>query len=305
VRIGVIVVSHRSRRHLPDCLTALAAALDGLDHDVLVVDNASDDDTRSWLQDNVDARRLVLHSENRGFAVAVNQAAAGVAADALLLLNPDTVIDPGALRRLVRELAGDPAIGAAGPQLLFPDGSPQPSAWRVPGAASLAFEALMLYNLFPRSRLHAWEPAGGESEDVPCLSGACLLVRRACWDVAGGFDERFFLYYEDMDFSVRARRAGFRLRLVPEARVIHDRGGSSFQDRRQFLYHFHESRRRFLRKHHGPVYGGLLAGMDGAGLALRAVAHFLRGRWTGRRELLDSAADHRAALRTWLSGRGR
>jgi GT2 family glycosyltransferase len=303
-RIQVIVVTYRSRQHVPSCLDALPAAADDVPWDLFVVDNASDDGTMEWLRGRVGAERLLGNEENRGFAAAVNQAAAR-SEDDLLLLNPDAVLEPRALARLVRELQADAAIGAAGPQLLNRDGSPQASAWLLPGAATLAFDALMMHNAFPRARWHRWRTAGGAAEDVPSLSGACLLVRRACWRRLQGLDERFFLYYEDIDFCARARAAGYRLRLVPEARCQHALGGSAFQDRRRFVLHFHESRRRYLHKHHPGLRGRLLVAVDVFGLAVRALAHALRGRLGRRPEFTASAADHRAALRAWRTGEAR
>jgi N-acetylglucosaminyl-diphospho-decaprenol L-rhamnosyltransferase len=234
----------------------------------------------------------------------VHQAAALTSHD-LLLLNPDAVLQPGALARLWRELRSDDRIGAAGAQLLDADGSTQPCAWLLPNAGALAFDAMLLHNLWPRARWHHWEAAGLASEDVPALSGASLLIRRSCWEQLGGFDPRFFLYYEDIDFGARAAAAGFRLRLVPEARARHAQGGSAFQDRRRFVLAFHESRRRYLRKHHPGAYGNLLVGIDAFGLAVRATVHALRGRLARRPEFTASAADHRAALRAWRAGEAR
>ena len=278
--LAVVVVTHRSAAHIAACLEALPAAAHGVPYDLVVVDNGSDDGTAAWLAARIPAERLILNRENRGFAAAVHQAAARVLGADLLLLNPDAVPEPGAIAALADALGRGPDVGIAGARLLHPDGSPQASAWPEPNAATLAFEALLLYNLFPRSPLHTLEPAGADPEDVPSLSGACLLVRADCWQRMGGLDERFFLYFEDLDLCVRARRSGYRLRLVPRARVRHHLGGSAFQDRRAFRRRFRESRRAFLRKHH--------PGLRGRGLVLIAAL----------------AAATRWAADTWRAGMG-
>jgi N-acetylglucosaminyl-diphospho-decaprenol L-rhamnosyltransferase len=276
VPVAIVVVTYRSATHIAACLDAIAAAAAPAVPEVLVVDNASDDGTAEWLAARMPAERLILNTTNRGFAAAVHQAAGRVPGADLLLLNPDAVPEPGAIAVLVEELARDSRIGAVGARLLNLDGSPQPSAWREPDAWTLAFEALLLYNLFPRSPLHCWEPAGPDAQDVACLSGACLLVRRECWQRTGGFDERFFLYFEDFDFCVRARRAGFRLRLAPRARARHELGGSAFQDRRVFRRRFHESRRIFLRTHHARLGGAALVLIDRVAAATRWAADTIR-----------------------------
>jgi GT2 family glycosyltransferase len=218
-----------------------------------------------------------VNETNRGFAAAVNQASRAARGRYLLLLNPDARPLSGCIARLVAELDAVPQAALAGPQLLDPGGTPQPSAWPAPGLLSLAYDALLLHNLMPRSRLRLVTPAGEDPIDVECLSGACLLVRRSAFEALGGLDERFFIYYEDTDLGLRARAAGYRVRLVPSARAVHVVGGSSFQDRREFRRRFHESRRLFLGKHHRGPKGAALQALHWGGFALRAGLDRLRG----------------------------
>jgi len=249
-RTTVVIVTYRSREHLPACLEAVDAAARDATIETVVVDNGSDDGTVAYLRERRPEARVIANASNRGFAAAVNQGAKATRGDTLLLLNPDVVLGEGSLGSLLRALDEDALVGLAGPQLRFPDGRPQRSAWDAPSLRALAFEAFLLYNLFPRSRLN---PIRGRvpdaAEDVGTLSGACLLVRRSCFEDLDGLDERFFLYFEDVDLGLRARAAGWRARLVPDARAIHQQGGSAFQDRRAFWRHYEESRRGLLRKH--------------------------------------------------------
>jgi GT2 family glycosyltransferase len=300
-RVRVVVVAYRSRGHLEVCLGALPAAADGVPFEVVIVDNASGDGAPEVLRERFPGAALILNDENRGFAAAVNQGARGASAEALLLLNPDASIAPGGLRRLLEALDGDATVGAVGPRLVGTDRRPQASAWPEPGLATLAFEALMLYNFFPRSPWHTL--ASDVARDVPCLSGACLLVRRSCFEGQGGLDEGFFLYHEDFDFCLRARAAGWRVRLVPEALAVHSLGGSAFQDRGEFFRRFHESRARLLKKHHPGLGGAVLRAVHAAGLALRVVAHALAGLLLGRPALRGQAAHEAAALRAVVASR--
>jgi GT2 family glycosyltransferase len=275
--LTAIVVTYRSAAHVGAALEALASAAGRLEVELVVVDNASGDGTPDLVRRQAPDARLILNGSNRGFAAAVNQAARAAAGRHLLLLNPDARPLPDCVSRLVAELDALPEAALAGPQLVGPDGAPQPSAWRALGLLSLAYDALLLHNLVPRSRLRRVRPTGREPVDVECLSGACLLVRRAAFEALGGLDERFFIYFEDTDLAVRARAAGYRVRLVPAAQAVHLVGGSSFQDRREFLVRFHQSRRRYLAKHHRGPKGAALRILHGAGFAVRATVDRLRG----------------------------
>jgi GT2 family glycosyltransferase len=275
--VSVLVVAYRSRAHLPGCLDALPAAADGLRTETIVVDNASGDGTVAWLQAERPGVRVIENARNVGFAAAVNQAAREARGEALLLLNPDAAPSPGSLRHLVDALSVGASI--AGPQLLDPDGTPQPSAWRAPGAGVVLFDALLLRAVWPDSPYdHLSLPPGAAPVPVPCLSGACLLVRRAVFEELGGLDEGFFLYHEDFDLCLRAAAAGHRVWAVPAARASHAVGGSAFQDRAEFLRRFHESRVRLLRKHHPGRRGAVLAAVHLGGLRLRRAAYAFVGR---------------------------
>lgn len=295
--VSVLIVAYRSRAHLSACLSSLGFGAGGLALQAIVVDNASGDGSAELVRSEYPEVLLVQNTVNRGFAAAVNQAAALARGRRLLMLNPDARLLPRCAEALAAALDARPRAALAGPQLLNGDGSPQASAWPAPGLASLAFEALFLYNLFPGSRLNGLRIASGEPVAVDALSGACLLVDREFFASLGGFDEGFFLYYEDTDLCVRARAAGREALLVPEARAAHALGGSAFQDRREFLLRYHESRRRFLDKHHRGLRGALLRGTHTAGLLLRVPAYALASVLGGGAPLRERAAHHAAVVR--------
>src|SRR5262249_26629392 len=151
--------------------------------------------------------------------------------------------------------------------------------------------------LLPRSRRHPLAARIAEApEDVGALSGACLLVRRSCLESLGGLDERFFLYFEDVDLGLRARAAGWRVRLVPDARAVHALGGSAFRDRRAFWRHYETSRRQLFEKHlRGPRRLAAEA-LQLVGLAVRAAASGTARLLRGDARLRTEAGHVAAAL---------
>ncbi len=294
--VSLVIVAYRAAAFLPSCLAALRAAAPGRTLEVVVVDNASADGTPEVVRSLEPEARIVANAENRGFAAAANQGARETRGRFLLFLNPDARVAPGALEALVVALEAQDRAGLASPRLAARDGTAQPSAWPEPRLATLAFDALLLRNLAPRSRLHRIEPASDRPVVVPCVSGACLVARRACFETLGGFDERFFLYHEDWDLCLRAGKAGFASLLVPAATAVHDLGGSAFQDRAAFWRYYHASRDAFIRKHFEGGRQRVAVTLHRMGLRLHAVASRLAGRPDEARAL--GAARHALETRS-------
>lgn len=294
--VSVVIVAWRGAAFLPSCLAALRAALGALRAEILVVDNASGDGTPEVLRHAAPDARLLSNATNRGFGAAANQGAREAGGRCILFLNPDARPAAGCVEALARALDGPGRPGLVSARLVSQSGAPQPSAWPEASLVTLAFDALLLRNLAPRSRVHVLEvPKGGPPLQVPAVSGACLLVRRDCWLELGGFDERFFLYHEDWDLCLRARRAGWGVLVVPDATAIHDLGGSAFQDRAAFWQRYHESRAAFIRKHFDGRRRRLGLALQSLGLRLHATAARLAGR-------ADEARHLDAARRALASG---
>jgi len=262
----VCLVSWRSREPLRACLRAL---LDQPQVDrIVVVDNASGDGTAEMVQTEFPRVHLIANDHNAGYAAANNQAIRDTTAPFVLLLNPDTEIQPGAISALLAPFAEDPRIAATAPQLRLPDGTIQHSVRGFPESAPILLEVLGLARLFPRSaavnryRLRDWDHNSRRGVDQPMASA--LMLRRAALDEVGLFDESFPLFFNDVDLCYRLRQAGWRIVFVPEAKVTHRHGHSTRQARARAVVESHRGLMRFYRKHYrGRVgrlgYGAVLA----------------------------------------------
>lgn len=198
----------------------------------MVVDNASDDGTVDMISDEFGDVRLVALDRNLGFAAGMNLAAEHAEGEYLLLLNPDTVVRPGAVANLVRFARARPEHGLYGGRTFRPSGRVCPgSCWGLPSLWSLFCFATMLNTAFKGSRLFDPESLGGWKRDsvreVGIVTGCLLLAPADVWRRLGGFDTRFFMYGEDADLAIRAWKAGYRPAITPDSVVTHEVGVSS------------------------------------------------------------------------------
>jgi len=221
VRVGV--VSWNTASLLDGCLTSLPGALEGVRYDVVVVDNASTDDSAAVARRHPGVT-VVENDVNRGYARAMNQALGGTDARVLIALNPDTVPPPGSLATLVDRLAEDDRIGLVGPRLVGIDGRAQPSAYRFP-APGLSLLA-MLPSGIQRGRIgrRYWLEAGADytqRADVPWMIGAVHVIRREALAGRPPYDERWFMYAEDVELCWWLSRRGWRRRLEGDVTVTH------------------------------------------------------------------------------------
>lgn len=229
--LSILIVTYNSRPLIDQLLTTLAWQIEGLNAEVLLVDNASHDGTADLVADRHRWVRLVRSARNLGFAAGNNLAASRSKGRVLLLLNPDALPARGCVARGLALMNADAGVGLAGARLLAEDGGTQPSARMFP---TLLQEAIVLSGLaarYPSSRWfgrldRTWaDPA--RAAPVDWVPGAFALVRRDLFDRLGGFDERFFLYYEEVDLCRRIRAAGYRVQYWPELRVHHIGGVSA------------------------------------------------------------------------------
>lgn len=254
--VSVCIVAYQAGAYLRRCLESLAAQT-GLAYEVIIVDNGSTDGTLEMLSELAwpETRlQVVQNAQNEGFTRPSNQAMQRARGRYLLLLNPDTVILPQAIDRLVAFMESHPETGICGPKVLNPDGSLQKPCRRGesrPWAVLSYF--LGLSHLFPRRRFftgylltHLDE---NETAKVDGVAGSCMLIRRDLVEQIGYLDEQFFAYQEDADYCFRARQAGWKVFYLPEAQIIHygGMGGSRVEPLRSILA-WHKSYFLYYRK---------------------------------------------------------
>jgi GT2 family glycosyltransferase len=265
----IIVVNWNGGDLLRRCLASVEEFPPGLPYQVVVVDNASTDGSREWLESLGGVVRLLKNEENVGFGRANNRAFTETDAPILFLLNSDAEVKAGTLDTLLSTLRSEAQIGVVGPRLLNPDGSLQASVWQNPTTPfELLANAFRLYKLMPRrkraERLLGYHWDHSYRRNAHLLSGAALMVKRAVIDGVGGFEERFHMYGEDTEWCLRVVRAGWRMVFEPDATVIHHGGGStakrwtSLEKRRaEYLAFFHFQRLSLSRR---LMIGNLLSG---------------------------------------------
>ena len=222
-RVACVVVTHDALPWIEQCLASVAGT------ETVVVDNGSSDGTPDVVRERFPAVR-VLAEENRGLAAGWNRGIAQTDAEHVLVLNADAWLVEGALSRLLAVADAHPRAAAVGPRLQNADGTLQRSVRGYPTLWRLATEYLYLRKLAPGSRaLNAFYGAGFDHEserEVEWLMGACFLLRRRAYDEVGPFDERFFLFSEEVDWMRRAADAGWAVVFTPRARCVHVGGAS-------------------------------------------------------------------------------
>jgi hypothetical protein len=250
--LAVVIVTYNSGREIGACLAALAEARPAVDHEIVVVDNASTDDTVARVRHDWPAVRLVDAGANLGFAAGCNIGIRQTGGALVLLLNPDTRVTPGAIDRLALALFERPDAAIAGPRIV--DGS---------GRAELSFGPMIspLGDLRQKLLLAAHhrgvpfvvrrvERMTRQPRTVDWVTGACLMIRRRDLEAVGLLDERYFLYAEDVDLCAAVRAAGRAVLFVPDAEVVHLRGRSATSVAGAAREASRRSRIRFYEKHH-------------------------------------------------------
>lgn len=223
--LAVIIVSFEVKKLLADCLKSLSAEIKRnkeLEVKVVVIDNASTDGSAEMVAEKFTWIKLIKNKKNLGFARAVNLGIKAVEADYYLLLNPDTRVKPGALKALAAFGETHPLAGVVGGRLLDPDEEIQGSCYRLP-TLKRAF-----CHLFKRGSGFLEKYASREKEpvEVEAVTGAVFLIPRKVIKKVGLLDERYFLYFEDLDYCRRVKKAGFKVYYLPEAQFIHHHGAS-------------------------------------------------------------------------------
>jgi GT2 family glycosyltransferase len=313
-RLSVVVPTHDTRDITLRCLAALADGAAG-GAEVVLVDDGSGDGTGEAVGARHPSIRIVRHDQALGFTASANDGLRSAGGDVLLLLNSDTEVEPGTLERLMRAFEEDPRLGVASPLLRNPDGSPQWSG----GAAPTRLWLLLLATGLPAAlgglpgyrRLRPVRSEGGG--DVDWVTGAAMAIRREAWEQTGPLDASFRFYVQDLDFCLRARDAGWRVRLVPEARVVHLGGASIGRRPGSVRRSAHPGLLwtdllRWAEKRHGRRWAARAARLVSLGGGLRVAARTLAKAFLGEEQRAVWEADTAAfrlalaEVRRWSEG---
>lgn len=253
MKLSIIVVNWNTRNLLSNCLSSIIDSRLEWDYEVVVVDNGSNDGSQEMIRGQFEEVKLIPNLDNPGFARANNQALRQCSGEFVLLLNPDTVVKPGAIEILVRFLEDTPEAGACGAYLLNPDGSLQESAYPEPTLfrefwRMFHLDELVPYGVYP---MEQWDQ--DQPREVDVLMGACMLIRSKALDEVGLLDEDFYIYSEEVDLCTRLRRTGWSLYWIPTAEVIHFGGQSTRQVAEDMFLHLYEGKILYFRKHHSDL----------------------------------------------------
>jgi len=307
--VTTVIVSWNTREHLARCLAALEDAAEGLRVETIVVDNGSTDGSQAMVAEKFPRARLIQSRDNVGFGRASNAGAAAGAGRTILMLNSDCELAPGALTALLGALDAEAALGGVFARLVNPDGTLQPSVhgalptpWSQAG--DVVFASSLRYALYrapglKRVLLRGTLRRHAATHDVAWGGAACVLVRRTAFEAVNGFDERFFMYMEDVDLCARLGAAGFRLRYVPHAVAVHHWGASTARSPGRMLRHAYLSRVAYLDKHFPGWGGGVAGALISLELTVRTATFGLAARLTGSTSLAaraEASAACRAAV---------
>jgi len=225
VTLSIIIVNWNTRDITRNCLRSVREKVAGINCEVIVVDNASSDASVEMIRAEFPEAHLIVNDENLGFGRANNQGMRVARGRYFLLLNSDTLVIDDSIQRLVSFMERDPGIGIAGCKLLFEDLTLQGSCSRFPSIKIALVEDLMLYKFLSRRRqgellLNGYW-AHDRTRDVDAVWGAAMLVRREVFEQTAGFDEKIFMYGEDLDWCMRVRDKGWRITFAHDCRIVH------------------------------------------------------------------------------------
>jgi hypothetical protein len=303
--VSIIVVSWNARDYLEKCLNSIAQARSPVVHEVIVVDNASVDGSPEMVEEHFPWASVVRTGANLGFARANNLGMARATGQMLALVNSDALVHRGCLETLAGCLQQDPKVGLVGPRVQGGDGLLQRTSRRLPGVWNTLCRTLALDRVFPSWPLFsAYEITASQHEkphEAQVLSGCFCMARRSAVEIVGGFDERFFFYGEDIDWSKRFADAGWKLAFVPQATATHFGGGSTSKAPLRFSVEILRATLLYWRKHRGSgghaVCFALLLAHHGVRLTLRIIQ---RGAGFGASEQARAKLEEDATCLRWL-----
>lgn len=259
--IAVAIISYNTREHLRACLVSVQA---DAPRELVVVDNGSSDGSIEMVRGEFPEATLVVDPANPGYGAAANRAISSCSSPYVLLLNSDTRIEAGAPHALSGYLDRHPRAAMVGPRLANSDGSLQPSCFPFPSPLNTLLvkgtlgRALRYLPVVRERYLRTWDHS--HPRVVPWVRGAALAIRREAFNAVGGFDETFFMYFEEVDLCHRLHNAGWQVHFAPVTTVAHIGGSSTMRQRTEMTVRQYASTMHYYHKHHaGPRLAALIA----------------------------------------------
>ncbi len=283
VDLTIVIVNYKVKEYVSNLLSSIRKAQGSLAVQVFVVDNDSGDDSIAYLKSRHPDVSYIENKENVGFGKANNQAIELARGTYTLIINPDTLVSEDTFTALITHMEREPNCGAAGCKILNPDGSYAPESKRsVPTIWAALTKLLGLHALFPKSRLFGQYYLSWLNEDekaqIPVLSGSFMFWRTHLLQSLGGFDERFFMYGEDIDLSYRVQNTDYHIDYVPETSIIHYKGESTKKGDLRYIRIFNEAMYLFFDKHHSSKYSALFKGVIFSAIWMKTILSFFMSR---------------------------
>jgi len=273
VDLSIIIVNYNVKYYLRECLQSVYCATERVSFEIIIVDNNSTDGSVDMVKNEFPEVKLIENCQNLGFAKATNQVLREHEGKYALLLNPDTVVLPNALDKMVEFMEANPQAGALGCKLLYPDGSLQRSCRSFPTLTTTFFENTGLEKFFPKNKLVAKYKMGywdyNDLREVDQPMGSALMIRREVIRQVGLLDERFYMFFEEVDWCFRAKKRGWKIYFIPRAEIIHYGGQSARSTMSEMMIQGYKSKHKFFRKHYGILSEWIVKQMDLWGLIFK------------------------------------
>ena len=278
--ISIIIVNYNVKEYLLNLLHSIDKAKNKLKVKIYVVDNASTDGSKEIIPSRFPEIEYIYNETNVGFGKANNQAIRIANSEFTLLINPDTIVSEDTLTKMFFHLKSNPEIAAAGCKILNPDGTFAPESRRsIPTIRSAASKVLGLSSLFPKSKVFSGYYLGWLDEDepsyIPVLSGSFMFFRTDILKKLDGFDERFFMYGEDIDLCYRVSKLGYKISYFPETSIIHYKGESTKKGDLKYVRLFNKANYQFFQKHFTSRYSILFKSLIYFAISFRGITSFL------------------------------
>lgn len=275
MKLSIVIVNYNVSYFLEQCLRSVYLALEGIEAEVFVVDNNSQDNSLAMLNEKFPQVHLIANQDNPGFSKANNQALKKAQGEYVLLLNPDTVVEEQTFHKAMNFMDRHPEGGGLGIRMIDGRGRYLPESKRgIPSPWTAFYKICGLSSLFPRSKRYARYYLGHldphENQEIEILAGAFMLMRRSALEEVGLLDEDFFMYGEDIDLSYRLLKAGYKNYYLADSRIIHYKGESTKKGSLNYVFVFYKAMIIFARKHFRSGQARLFANLIHLAIYLRA-----------------------------------